>query len=157
MLQKMVEMVKEVNDIPAAIGFGISTPEQAKKVASVSDGAIVGSAIVKNCGEVRKRMYSGSRKICERDESGSGDLNVQMNRIPRRARKSAFLGIVSFAHLKKPAQRLCKTPRFFSTSSVQITLSHFLIHSFAFCISFSSILPNGFTEITSVASAFAAG
>jgi len=44
---KMVEMVKEVNDIPAAIGFGISTPEQAKKMASVSDGAIVGSAIVK--------------------------------------------------------------------------------------------------------------
>ena len=43
----MVEMVKEVNDIPAAIGFGISTPEQAKKMASVSDGAIVGSAIVK--------------------------------------------------------------------------------------------------------------
>ena len=44
---KMVEMVKEVNDIPAAIGFGISTPEQAKKMASISDGAIVGSAIVK--------------------------------------------------------------------------------------------------------------
>ena len=44
---KMAEMVKEVNDIPAAIGFGISTPEQAKKMASVSDGAIVGSAIVK--------------------------------------------------------------------------------------------------------------
>ena len=43
----MVEMVKEVNDIPAAIGFGISTPEQAKKMADISDGAIVGSAIVK--------------------------------------------------------------------------------------------------------------
>ena len=27
-------------------------------------------------------MYSGSRKICERDESGSGDLNVQMNEFP---------------------------------------------------------------------------
>lgn len=44
---EMVQMVKEVNDIPAAIGFGISTPQQAKKMASVSDGAIVGSAIVK--------------------------------------------------------------------------------------------------------------
>lgn len=44
---EMVRMVKEANDIPAAIGFGISTPEQAKKMASVSDGAIVGSAIVK--------------------------------------------------------------------------------------------------------------
>ena len=27
-------------------------------------------------------MYSGSRKICERDESGGGDLNVQMNEFP---------------------------------------------------------------------------
>ena len=44
---EMVKMVKEVNDIPAAIGFGIYTPEQARNMASVSDGAIVGSAIVK--------------------------------------------------------------------------------------------------------------
>ena len=44
---EMVKMVKEVNDIPAAIGFGISTPEQARNMAYVSDGAIVGSAIVK--------------------------------------------------------------------------------------------------------------
>lgn len=43
----MVSMVKEVTDIPVAVGFGISTPEQAKKMASLSDGAIVGSAIVK--------------------------------------------------------------------------------------------------------------
>ena len=43
----MVKLVKEVNDIPCAVGFGISTPEQAKKMAGLSDGAIVGSAIVK--------------------------------------------------------------------------------------------------------------
>lgn len=43
----MVKLVKDVNDIPCAVGFGISTPEQAKKMAAVSDGAIVGSAIVK--------------------------------------------------------------------------------------------------------------
>lgn len=43
----MVSMVKEVTDIPVAVGFGISTPEQAKKMASLSDGSIVGSAIVK--------------------------------------------------------------------------------------------------------------
>ena len=36
-------------DIPCAVGFGISTPEQAKKMAAQSDGAIVGSAIVKIC------------------------------------------------------------------------------------------------------------
>jgi tryptophan synthase alpha chain len=43
----MIRLVKEVKDIPCAIGFGISTPEQAAKMASVSDGVIVGSAIVK--------------------------------------------------------------------------------------------------------------
>ncbi|MDO4328430.1 MAG: tryptophan synthase subunit alpha [Lachnospiraceae bacterium] len=45
----MVKLVKEVKDIPCAVGFGISTPEQAAKMASLSDGAIVGSAIVKLC------------------------------------------------------------------------------------------------------------
>ena len=43
----MVRLVKEENDIPCAVGFGISTPEQAAKMSAVSDGAIVGSAIVK--------------------------------------------------------------------------------------------------------------
>ena len=47
----MVKLVKEAKDIPCAIGFGISTPEQAAKMAAVSDGAIVGSAIVKLCGQ----------------------------------------------------------------------------------------------------------
>ncbi len=43
----MVELVRAVSDIPAAIGFGISGPEQAAKMAALSDGVIVGSAIVK--------------------------------------------------------------------------------------------------------------
>ena len=40
---------KEEFDIPCAVGFGICTPEQAKNMAAQSDGAIVGSAIVKLC------------------------------------------------------------------------------------------------------------
>ena len=43
----MVKLVRETTEIPCAVGFGISTPEQARKMAEVSDGAIVGSAIVK--------------------------------------------------------------------------------------------------------------
>ena len=43
----MIRLAKEVTDIPCAVGFGISTPEQAEKMAAVSDGAIVGSAIVR--------------------------------------------------------------------------------------------------------------
>lgn len=47
----MVSLVKQTKDIPCAIGFGISTPEQAHTMAQVSDGVIVGSAIVKLCAE----------------------------------------------------------------------------------------------------------
>ena len=43
----MVKLIRESSDLPCAVGFGISTPEQAKKMAALSDGAIVGSAIVK--------------------------------------------------------------------------------------------------------------
>ena len=44
---QIIEKVHQVTDVPCAIGFGISTPEQAKSLATLSDGIIVGSAIVK--------------------------------------------------------------------------------------------------------------
>lgn len=46
-LAAITKAVREATDIPAAIGFGINTPEQAKKYAAVADGVIVGSAIVR--------------------------------------------------------------------------------------------------------------
>lgn len=46
-LKEMINQVKSVSDIPCAIGFGISTPAQAKEMAALSDGTIIGSAIVK--------------------------------------------------------------------------------------------------------------
>lgn len=46
-LDAIVAKVRSVSDIPCAIGFGISTPEQARSMAALSDGAIVGSAISK--------------------------------------------------------------------------------------------------------------
>ena len=46
-IASIVKVVREKTDVPCAVGFGISTPEQAKKMAGISDGAIVGSAIVK--------------------------------------------------------------------------------------------------------------
>ena len=46
-VEEMVKIAKEVNDIPCAIGFGVSTPEQAARLAKFSDGVIVGSAIIK--------------------------------------------------------------------------------------------------------------
>lgn len=43
----MVELVRQATDVPVAVGFGISNPQQAADMAGKSDGAIVGSAIVK--------------------------------------------------------------------------------------------------------------
>ena len=46
-LASIVEVVRANTKTPCAIGFGISTPEQAHKMAAIADGAIVGSAIIK--------------------------------------------------------------------------------------------------------------
>ena len=46
-LQSIVNVIRANTDTPVAIGFGISKPEQAAKMAGISDGAIVGSAIIK--------------------------------------------------------------------------------------------------------------
>ena len=43
----IISHIREVTDTPVAVGFGINTPEQATKYANLSDGVIVGSAIVK--------------------------------------------------------------------------------------------------------------
>ena len=46
-LAAIVREVRKNTDTPCAIGFGISTPAQAKQMAQLSDGAIVGSAVIK--------------------------------------------------------------------------------------------------------------
>lgn len=51
---RFVEVVREAKshtDTPVAVGFGISTPEQVRQVSAIADGVIVGSAIVKLCGQ----------------------------------------------------------------------------------------------------------
>lgn len=53
-LASIVEAVRAKSSVPCAIGFGISTPEQAKKMAELSDGAIVGSAIIRLLAEYGK-------------------------------------------------------------------------------------------------------
>lgn len=53
-LRSIIEVVRQNTDIPCAIGFGISTPEQAGKMSQLADGVIVGSAIVKLIGEYGK-------------------------------------------------------------------------------------------------------
>ena len=46
-LTSILTSVKKTTNIPATIGFGIHSPKQAKEMAKISDGVIVGSAIIK--------------------------------------------------------------------------------------------------------------
>ena len=46
-LNSVIDVVKGYAKVPCAVGFGISVPEQAKKISAIADGVIVGSAIVK--------------------------------------------------------------------------------------------------------------
>ncbi len=54
-LGEMTSLVREVTNVPAAIGFGISTPQQVQEMAQYADGVIVGSAIVKICAQYGER------------------------------------------------------------------------------------------------------
>ena len=53
-LDSIIKLIKESSDTPAAIGFGISTPEQALAMSKKADGVIVGSAIVRIVAEYGK-------------------------------------------------------------------------------------------------------
>ncbi len=53
-VKELVDKVRENSNVPCAIGFGISTPEQAAEMANIADGAIMGSAIVRIIGQYGK-------------------------------------------------------------------------------------------------------
>ncbi len=53
-VESIVRVIRENTSVPCAIGFGISTPEQAAKMSQYADGVIVGSAIVRQIGEYGK-------------------------------------------------------------------------------------------------------
>ncbi len=72
-LSSIVKVVREHTDIPCAIGFGISTPQQAKDMAAISDGAIVGSAIVKLLGKYGKDSPSHVAAFVKSMKEGMND------------------------------------------------------------------------------------
>lgn len=53
-VDNIVKIIRENTDTPCAVGFGISTPEQAEEMSAAADGVIVGSAIVKLAGQYAK-------------------------------------------------------------------------------------------------------
>ena len=66
-IEPIIETIKAAADIPAAVGFGISKPEQAAEIAKTADGVIIGSAIVKIIAEhgnqAGKYLYEYVRSI----------------------------------------------------------------------------------------------
>lgn len=68
-LNAIIEDIRDVTDLPLAVGFGINTPEQSRDIAKIADGVIVGSAIVKiieehgeNATEALKEYVSSMKK-----------------------------------------------------------------------------------------------
>lgn len=73
-LSSIIKVVRENTDIPCAIGFGISTPGQAKKMAEISDGVIVGSAIVKKIEEYAKNAVLYVSNYVKQMKDAIGEL-----------------------------------------------------------------------------------
>ncbi|HLF89441.1 MAG TPA: tryptophan synthase subunit alpha [Anaerolineales bacterium] len=67
-LREFTERVRKYARVPLAVGFGISTPDQASSVGEVADGVIVGSALVREVGEAirtKNDPVSAARKFVE--------------------------------------------------------------------------------------------
>ena len=50
-IEQAMARVKAATDLPVAVGFGVRTPEQARAIAKVADGVVVGSALVELVGQ----------------------------------------------------------------------------------------------------------
>ena len=53
-IEANVSRIKQSTELPVAVGFGVRTPEQAREIARVADGVVVGSALVELVGEFGK-------------------------------------------------------------------------------------------------------
>lgn len=76
-LATIIKVVKDNTDIPCAIGFGISTPEQAKKMSDMSDGVIVGSAIVKLLAEHGRKAPEHIGEYTEKMKSAMNEAGCK--------------------------------------------------------------------------------
>ena len=63
-IQEHLDLIRASTTLPVAVGFGISTPEQAAAVARMADGVVVGSAIVNTIAE-----HAGSDQLAEKLDS----------------------------------------------------------------------------------------
>ena len=73
-VSESVARIKRHTDLPVAVGFGIRTPEQAGAIASVADGAVVGSALVDIIGETAKNSDQSNKDCVARVLTLASDL-----------------------------------------------------------------------------------
>ena len=76
--KRMIEQVRQVSDIPCAVGFGISNPEQARETAEYADGVIVGSAIVRMIGEYGRNCVEPVRRFAKNIKYNIRELNTNV-------------------------------------------------------------------------------
>jgi tryptophan synthase alpha chain len=72
-IKARVRLIKSMTNKPVAVGFGVSGPAQARDIARVADGVIVGSAIVRIIGEKRNtlpRLAAFAKKIADAVHNG---------------------------------------------------------------------------------------
>ncbi len=73
-----IRRVKEHSDLPVAIGFGISTPQQARPVAGIADGVIVGSALIR---EIRSEATTSAQ--VDRAHTFASSFVQALTKLPR--------------------------------------------------------------------------
>jgi tryptophan synthase alpha chain len=71
-LPETVARVRKATTLPVCVGFGISTPEQARTVAALADGVVVGTAIVKAAGESPDKVMQLARALREAIDGAPG-------------------------------------------------------------------------------------
>ena len=64
-IKKNVEIIKNLSEIPVAVGFGIKTPIQAASIAQTSDAIVVGSAIIEKIYDTHKKNHSNELFVIE--------------------------------------------------------------------------------------------
>jgi tryptophan synthase alpha chain len=64
-LPDVIERLRSATDLPICVGFGISTPEQARSVGKLADGVVVGSALVKAAAQSPKEVLKLTRSLRE--------------------------------------------------------------------------------------------
>jgi tryptophan synthase alpha chain len=62
-LRQSMSVLRRITDKPVAVGFGVSTPEEAKSVSELGDGVIVGSAIVRRLKEPMENLETFVREL----------------------------------------------------------------------------------------------